>query len=412
MNHRHRQTLIDTARDMLERLERRSIDLAPDILAVDSSIYVDRERFEREKAGVFRRLPLMLAASCELPDPGSYKALEVAGVPVLLVRGADRQVRAFVNSCTHRASQLAEGTGCAARFTCPYHGWTFSGEGRLMGIASADRYGEVDKRTLDLVTLPSLESAGLIWVVLNPASTLDINGFLKDIDQLLAGFDLQHWQLYHQCTLPGANWKLAFDAHMDFYHLPVLHRNTFGPAISNLAQYYFHGPHQRLGLMSANSVEQDDLAGLKQLPEADWPMNTLLFGEWILFPNVSLNCFVVGERVMVISQIIPGDTPDSSATIQTFLIEKAPDPDSEPKVREFADFIQRVVGEEDLPMSRKQQRAMSSGLLPEVHFGRNEVGLQRYHHWLEQVLTATGDDDLDRLFAGADQGTPEAERIP
>ncbi|MDY0070987.1 MAG: SRPBCC family protein, partial [Porticoccaceae bacterium] len=217
--------------------------------------------------------------------------------------------------------------------------------------------------------------------------------------QLLAGFDLGNWRPYHQCSLPGANWKLAFDAHMDFYHLPVLHRNTFGPAISNLAQYYFHGPHQRLGLMSANTVEQDDLLGLKQLPEADWPMHSLLFGEWILFPNVSLNCFMAGERVMVISQIIPGDTPESSVTIQTFLTEQRPGPESEPTVREFVDFIQRVVGEEDLPMSRKQQRVLSSGLLPRVQFGRNEVGLQHYHHWLEQVLAAS-DDELDPLFAG------------
>ncbi|MEA3301263.1 MAG: aromatic ring-hydroxylating dioxygenase subunit alpha [Pseudomonadota bacterium] len=399
MNHRHRQTLVRTARDMLHHLEHRTIDLAPDILTVDAAIYGDPDRFEREKAGLFRRLPLMLAASCELPDPGCYKALEVAGIPVLLVRGADRQVRAFVNSCTHRGSQLAEGTGCAARFTCPYHGWTFTGEGRLMGIASAECYGEVDKRTLDLVALPSLESAGLIWVVLNPASTLDISGFLHDVDHLLAGFDLGNWRPYHQCSLPGANWKLAFDAHMDFYHLPVLHRNTFGPAISNLAQYYFHGPHQRLGLMSANTVEQDDLLGLKQLPEADWPMHSLLFGEWILFPNVSLNCFMAGERVMVISQIIPGDTPESSVTIQTFLTEQRPGPDSEPTVREFVDFIQRVVGEEDLPMSRKQQRVLSSGLLPRVQFGRNEVGLQHYHHWLERVLAAS-DDELNPLFAG------------
>ncbi len=394
-----RKTLISTARDMLHRLESQQIDLAPDILSVDADIYVSPERFETERKLLFRRLPLMLAASCELAEPNTYKTLEIAGVPVLLVRGADRQVRAFLNSCTHRGSQLAEGCGKRARFTCPYHGWTFTAEGKLLAVASAKFYGDVDKGGLGLVSLPTWESAGLIWVTLDPASTLVTPDFLNGVDHLLEGFQLDRWHLYHQCVLPGANWKLAFDAHMDFYHLPILHKETFGPTISNLAQYYFQGPHQRLGLMSTNTVEQDGLHGLKNLPEQDWSTGALLFGEWIVFPNVSLNCFIAGERIMVISQVIPGETPDTSQTIQTFLTESPPTEASETKVREFVDFIRRVVGEEDLPMSRKQQRALSSGLMPQVQFGRNEVGLQHYYQWLEQVMAARSNADLSRLFS-------------
>lgn len=393
-----RQTLVQTARDMLDRLDSNTIQLAPEVTCVDTSLYTDNVRFQQELTQLFRRLPLMLAASCELPEPGDYKALEVAGVPVLLVRGSDGEARAFLNSCTHRGSQLADGHGKAARFTCPYHGWTFSGNGQLLGVASQHSYGDVDKEALSLVRLPLLESSGLIWVVLDPGSALDIPSFLQGVDGMLAGFDLEHWHFYHQCTLPGANWKLAFDAHMDFYHLPVLHRNTFGPAISNLAQYYFHGPHQRLGLMSTNSVEQDDLRQLRDLPEEEWPTHTLLFGEWILFPNVSLNHYKLSERVMVISQVLPGSTPDSSVTIQTYLTENRPGPASEPEVDEFVAFIKHVVGEEDLPMSRKQQAVLSSGLLPKVQFGRNEVGLQNYYAWLEQILAASDSEALNRLF--------------
>ncbi|MNG40381.1 hypothetical protein D3C84_1289420 [compost metagenome] len=54
-------------------------------------------------------------------------------------------------------------------------------------------------------------------------------------------------------------------------------------------------------------------------------------------------------------------------------------------------------------MSRKQQRALSSGLMPQVQFGRNEVGLQQYYHWLEQVMAARSDNDLDRLFSQSAQ---------
>ncbi len=119
MVHHPREILVETARDMLGHLDSQRIDRAPDILKVDAAIYADRERFEREKRLVFRRLPLVLAASCELADPGQYKTLEVAGVPVLMVRGRDGRVRAFLNSCTHRAARRGQGQGDALYLPLP-----------------------------------------------------------------------------------------------------------------------------------------------------------------------------------------------------------------------------------------------------------------------------------------------------
>lgn len=380
-----RQRLVEDARDMQHRIKSGEITLASEVMTLPASVYSSQQRFAMESA-LFRKLPLMLAASCELAAVGDYKAMEVASIPVLITRAPDGKARAFLNSCTHRGAQLVEGSGSAARFTCPYHGWTFKSDGSLLGIASSHQYGEVDKQKSGLVELPLYESQGLIWVILSPDSTYDIPDFLHGVDQMLAGFGLQNWKLFRQVSLPGANWKLAFDAHMDFYHLPVLHKNTFGPQISNLAQYYFYGPHQRLGLMSENSVEQVNLNDLESLPEEQWPDEALLFGEWILFPNVSLNCFRAGERVMVISQIFPGESVETSTTVQTYLVENTPNADTLEPVSEFVDFITKVVGEEDLPMSTKQQRALSSGLLPTVQFGRNELGLQRYHTELQAFL--------------------------
>lgn len=390
-------TLVETAQDMLQRLDSQQIDRSPEVARMPASHYFSHDRFAQEKQQLFRRIPLMLAASCELPEANTYKAMEVAGVPVLLVRNGAGEARAFLNACTHRGSQLAEGCGKASRFSCPYHGWTFTADGKLLAVAAARYFGEVDKAGLGLREFPLQESAGLIWVVLDPASQLDISAFLQGVDAMLDGFGLASWQRYDQRVLTGANWKLAFDAHMDFYHLPILHKATFGPTISNLAQYYFHGPHQRLGLMSGNSVEQDSLLDLKNLPVEDWPMESMLFGEWILFPNVSLNCFKAGPRVMVISQVLPGATPDSSVTIQTFLTEHEPGADAA-RVDELIAFLGQVVGEEDLAMSQTQQRALDSGLLPDVLFGRNEKGLQEYYRWLEQVLLAENDTALNRLF--------------
>src|SRR5690606_5266119 len=102
------------------------------ILEVEAAAYSDPDRFAGELRSIFRRIPLMLAASCELPLPGDYKAIDVAGVPVLLIRAKDGAVRAFLNACTHRGAKLAEGCGAKTRLTCPFHGWTFSLDGKLL----------------------------------------------------------------------------------------------------------------------------------------------------------------------------------------------------------------------------------------------------------------------------------------
>jgi phenylpropionate dioxygenase-like ring-hydroxylating dioxygenase large terminal subunit len=67
-----------------------------------------------------------------VPEPGSYLAFDFMGVPLIVVRGADREIRAFVNSCPHRGSQIVEGgEGTCTRLQCPYHNWTFALDGSL-----------------------------------------------------------------------------------------------------------------------------------------------------------------------------------------------------------------------------------------------------------------------------------------
>jgi carnitine monooxygenase subunit len=102
-----RQRLISDARKMLDRLGDTSITPAPGVSRISSSVYVDAELFEHEKQKLFRRVPLMLASACELPAPGDYKTIEVAGIPILVLRGKDGAIRAFLNACTHRGAKLA-----------------------------------------------------------------------------------------------------------------------------------------------------------------------------------------------------------------------------------------------------------------------------------------------------------------
>lgn len=401
MNGYAREELVAVARDLLGHARNETTPLAPGIMELDAAAYTCRDRFERERQLIFRRLPLMLAASCELRAPGDYKAMEVAGVPVLLVRGKDGAARAFLNTCTHRGSFVADGSGNASRFVCPYHGWTFDSQGALVGVASRADFGDVDVGAKGLRPFPVLEKAGLIWVVLDPASTLDIGAFLSGYDELLEEFGLATWHVLESRTLKGANWKLAFDAHLDFYHLPVLHKETFGPRISPKAFYYHWGPHQRLTRPERpeNRALPDNanLFGMAGAAESDWTTEALMLGEWILFPHVSINSFYDGGRGILISQIFPGEAVDESWTVHTYLMQDEPDDAQRAAARRQAAFLAHVVADEDLPMSIRQQRALESGLMPTVCFGRNEGGGQQFHRWIERIM-ATDDAGLNILF--------------
>ncbi|MCW1384477.1 aromatic ring-hydroxylating dioxygenase subunit alpha [Novosphingobium sp. KCTC 2891] len=369
-------------------------ELVDEVLKVPASNYTDPGRFKLEVDRIFHRLPLMLAPSCELPNPGDFKTMDVAGVPVLLTRGQDGKVRSFINSCTHRGTNVATApTGNARRFTCPYHGWTFGQNGELLAIASAADFGEVDKSCLSLKALPVAERAGLIFGSVDPDLKLDIDDFLCGYDALLEAFNFKDWHLFSSRVLRGPNWKIAYDGYLDFYHLPVLHKDTLNASgqLGNRAHYHAWGPHQRLVAPDRAARE------LGSKPEEQWTDDLVLNGVWTIFPCISIASFNGGGRGVMISQLLPGETVGESWTRQIYLMEKKPSAEQEAAAHEQFAFLEVVVRDEDYDTGLRQQRALDHGTLDHVLFGRNEGGAQAFHKWTDRIIAAS-DDELSSLF--------------
>ena len=165
-----RETLVAMTRNLVAHGAADTMEYADEVVRIPASAYTDEAVFETEKKQIFRRLPLMVAPSCELPNPGDFKAMDICGVPLLLSRQKDGSMGAFLNMCTHRGNPLAAGCGNASRFTCGYHGWTFKADGDLIGVASPQDFGRIDKSQHCLTRFPVYENAGLIWVTLDPNS--------------------------------------------------------------------------------------------------------------------------------------------------------------------------------------------------------------------------------------------------
>ena len=388
-----RAKLIEMARHNMAHAKAGTIDQEPDVLRVPGRHYYDPERWQLEMDRVFKRLPLMLAISTELKSPGDFKSMEVAGVPLFMVRHADGGVCAYINSCSHRGSQIVtEPSGNAKRFSCPYHAWTYDQDGALVAIYKEEDFGAIDKSCHGLTALPVAERAGLVWVTLDPKSTLDIDTFLCGYDDLLAHFGFEAWELFESRTVQGPNWKIAYDGYMDLYHLPILHKTTFGSNMSHQALYYAWGPHQRVASPDPTLLDYEGK------PETEWSTAHMMASVWTIFPHVSIAGFGGGGRSVMISQLFPGETPLESRTVQNYLMQHLPETEEEKaEAHEQFELLEYVVREEDYATGFRQQRALMSRPDAEVLFGRNEGGGQRFHRFVDRLLL-TEDADLPSLF--------------
>jgi len=362
---------------LLAHIDAGSTDLAPDVARLPVDYYLDPVLFEREMENIFKRLPLLLAFSVELAEPGAYKAIDVVGVPVLLRRGRDGQARAFLNVCSHRGSRLkAEGTGSCQRIVCPYHAWAYGDEGGLLGIYKAANFGELDRRTKGLRALPCQERAGLIFVVLRPGAAIDVDAFLGAMLGDLQSLGIEDWKIYERRELQSANWKATHDGYVDGYHLEVLHPKTVG-LVSKGAVNTFDcvGPHQRIGFAN------QDIDRLRGRSPSSWEQDEGFGFVRTIFPNVS---FAVRSGAGgLVSQLLPGPTPDRSKTIQTFLRAELPETEEQKRRADLeVELFHAAVRDEDYATVEGVQQGMASGAIDEVVFGRNELGNQRLHRWI------------------------------
>src|SRR5512134_3037620 len=114
--------LTELGKRVLANVDADRSDYAPSILKVPAEEYGDPERFQREVEAVFRRSPLMVALSVDIPGVGDFTTLDIADRPVVVVRGDDGVARTFLNACRHRGASVAQGCfGHGRRMTCPYH---------------------------------------------------------------------------------------------------------------------------------------------------------------------------------------------------------------------------------------------------------------------------------------------------
>lgn len=369
----------EMAARLLDHVENGTTDYADSTMRVAANTYTDPGVWQQEMDGIFKSLPILIGVSQELPNPGDFKTMDILGKPLLLTRQADGGVKVLLNVCTHRGMTLeSRPCGNQKTFSCPYHAWTYGGDGRLRGVADVVKFGEDCRGDRDLTEFPSHEEGGLIFAVLDPDSSCDIRGFLGEMMDDVAEKHFENWHYVGQRVVHGANWKVALDGYLEGYHFQAAHPETIAPrTYTNIMAFEAYGPHMLVGY-PAKTIQK-----LADVPKDDlWQHENDGFDFIrLFFPNVSI---FVAPEITQVAQLIPGPGPLENTTILHFFHHTKPeDEEGVQGLEQMADWLKQVVDEEDYQVGLQVQRGLQSGHLADVIFGRNESGNQFAHRCIQ-----------------------------
>ena len=196
---------------------------APSQRSLPWSWYADPDVERRERELIFRRAWQYAGRRAELTAPGSFAAMHVAGLPVVLTRDRDDVLRAFANVCRHRGSVVASGAGERGTLQCPYHAWTYGLDGSLRAAPRTEP-GFADGGP-GLVPLAVGTWGPFVFVNPDPDAA-PLGQALGDLPAIVRerGLDVEALRFHHRVEYEiRANWKIALENYLECYHCRLNH---------------------------------------------------------------------------------------------------------------------------------------------------------------------------------------------
>jgi phenylpropionate dioxygenase-like ring-hydroxylating dioxygenase large terminal subunit len=368
---------------LLERLNAGETQLAAREYQQPVRHYTDPRVLAAERAALFENFPLVVGTSVEMPEPGSFRTIDIEDQSVLVVRQPDRSLKAFHNVCRHRAYRVEhEEAGCRQSFRCSFHSWTYRTDGSLLHIPSPEGFPNLDRECRGLAELPVAERHGLVWVGPMSHDKLDIDDFLADAGPVLAAMRIDEGGLFRREQFAlNANWKLVIDTFLETYHIKHLHRNTVARAVESISVTEPLGLHARL---LAPKLDWHKLEPTERNFDAD--INVVLR----LWPNTI--ALWVHDHAELYVAIPDGEDPNRCLVTQYLM---TPDPEvPEADVAKWEHFWDLAVGTtraEDFAAAEIMQVNFRSGNQSHLTFGRNEPGLHYFHDHLRDLVPSTAD---------------------
>lgn len=205
------------------KLMRDLVAKQPEGFALPRHFYTSQAVYDRDISAYWNRSWIWVGHVSQIKEPGDFFLFDYGPESIIIVRDRDGEVRAHLNVCRHRGSRVClEKQGTARVFSCPYHAWTFDLAGKLRGGRAMGP--DFDPADYSLFAAQVRVFQGLIFVCASEDAP-PIEAGLKQIEPLVAPFDMANLQIAHQATYAVAsNWKLALENYLECYHCAPSHK--------------------------------------------------------------------------------------------------------------------------------------------------------------------------------------------
>jgi choline monooxygenase len=341
--------------------------------------YVDERLADLEREQVFARNWITVGRTDQVAAPGQFFTVEIAGEPLVIVRGSDNIVRAFFNVCRHHAAAVVTSPcGAAEHLRCPYHGWTYGLDGSLKGAPEFTGVLNFDRSQNGLLPARLATWEQFVFVALtNDAPPLD--AFLGDLPARVAPLELTNIRFFERRTYSLAcNWKVYVDNYLDGgYHVPHLHKG-----LNSVLDYkeYIVENSEHYCLQSSPIVTNSDHADVSATRTGE-----RAYYYW-LYPNFMINIY---QGVMDTNLVLP-IAPDRCLVQFDFYFADLSDAARQRNTDSIA--VSHRIQDEDVDICESVQRGLRSRAYGAGRLSvRREAGEHLFHRLLAHDLHANTD---------------------
>ena len=320
-------------------------------VSIPWSWYDDPAVLRQEQERIFRSSWQYVGHAGALAESGSYVACRSAHVPIVVVRGRDMELRAFVNICRHRGFPVARGSGRRETLQCGYHAWTYDLDGSLRAAPRSDREPGFDREQISLAPA-QVDTWGPFVFVNADVGAPPLAHTLRDLPELVASadVDVDALEFRHRSEFAvDANWKVVCENFLECYHCPVAH-----PSFSDLVDVSPDAYRLEVGetFSSQFGPVREGRNGAYDV-DGELPRSQFHF----LWPNLGVNIFP-GRPNISIGPMIPAGPGRTERFLDYFFapgIEEA-------WIEELIAFDNQV-GQEDVALVENVQLGMAAGAI-------------------------------------------------
>lgn len=349
--------------------------------------YTDPDFYEFEKEALFNHEWLCVGRAAWVAKPGDYFTTSIIGEPLLIARNAAGQIKAMSAVCQHRAMLVAEGHGNARAFLCPYHHWTYSLDGELIGAPAMDKTEGFDKKDFCLPTLQVELWQGFIFVNFDLLAA-PLAPRLAAIDKVVANYGMDVAEGPRPDAGPSYpwNWKVMFENNNDGYHANKLHMGPLHDFVpSALASFPDDLPPDTAGYYRFNGTTHPD-AAFNVTQKTVFPIFPKLTEEErnrMLFVNLPPTLSLVINADMILYMILRADSAGTHVMDQGVLMAPGAMKDKmyDKKLQMTFNSVSEIVAQ-DLHVDALVQVGLRSRFAVRGRYSWQEQAQQSFNQWL------------------------------